>query len=135
MIRHRLAGVDADPHSQTLGRFGAVRRKAPLDVGCGAYRVRHLIERSHYSVAGVLYLASTVRGKSAPDKSIVHAHQLERRGVAEACRHLGRANDVGEHDGPQPGTHFRRSGTREPAGIANAAKECLYRSEIDRDDF
>jgi hypothetical protein len=135
VIRYRLARVNAYPHPQTFGRFGVVCRKAPLDVGGGAYRVGDLIEHGHDPVAGVLYLASVVQGQSTSDKSVVHPHQLERRCVAEACRHFGRPNNVGKHDGTQPGSHFWRSGIRSMPRIVNAAKERLYSREIDGDDF
>ena len=35
-------------------------------------------------------------------------HEFERRAVTETRRHLGRTDDVGEHDGPQPGIHRGR---------------------------
>jgi hypothetical protein len=135
VIRYRLAGVNAYSHSQTFGRISVVGRKAPLDVSCGADRVRDIIERGHDPVAGVLYLASMMRGQSASDQSIVHTHQLERRRVAEACRHFGRSNNVGKHDGTQPGPHFWRSGIRSMPRIVNAAEECLHSREIDGDDI
>jgi hypothetical protein len=63
----------------------------------------------------------------------VHAHQLEGRCVAEACRHFGRSNNVGKHDGTQSGSHFRRSGIWSIPRVADAAKERFYSSEIDGD--
>jgi len=134
MDRHRLAGVDADPHPQTLGCFGVVRGKMPLNIRSGADRIRNFIERGHDPVAGVLHLAPAVGGEPASDQRIVHSHQLERRGVAEPHRQLGRANDVGEQDCAQPGIHFRGRGARSRPGIADAAEERLDRGEIDRDN-
>jgi hypothetical protein len=32
----------------------------------------------------------------------MHPHEFERRAVAQARGHLGRTDNVGEHDGPQP---------------------------------
>jgi hypothetical protein len=61
VIRHRLASVNAYPHSQTFSGISVVGRKAPLDVGCGADRVGNIIECGHDPVAGVLYLASVMR--------------------------------------------------------------------------
>src|SRR4029077_628673 len=71
------------------------------------------------------------------------------RAVTEARRHLGRPDDVGEHDGPQPGV-YRWGGCalgrargrhtsqetlpRGRARIADAAKERLDGGKIDRND-
>jgi hypothetical protein len=47
VIRYRLARVNAYPHPEIFGRFSVVRRKAPLNVGSGAYRIGDLIEHGH----------------------------------------------------------------------------------------
>jgi hypothetical protein len=62
-------------------------------------------------------------------------HQLERPGIAEACRQLGRANDVGEHDGTHPSINFRGSSTRGQPRIADTAQESLHCGEIHGDDL
>jgi len=134
VICYRLTGVDADTHSQLLSRAVAVSKNVPLDVGRGLHRVSHLVEGSRYSVAGVLDLSPAVRGEPAPDEAVVHADYLKCRGVAEPRRHLGRTDDVGEHDGAQSGIPFRDGGTRRRFRIADAAEERLNRSKIDRDD-
>jgi hypothetical protein len=134
MIRHRLTGVDADPHPQNLDRSATVRKKVPLDIGAGTYRVRHLVECGHDAVARVLDLTPPMRGKAAPHECVVHPNQLERRSIAETRRHLGRADDVGEHNGAQPGIHLGGRGTRRRFGIADTAEERLDCGKINRDD-
>ena len=47
-------------------------------------------------------LSSTRKSEPAPNQGVVRPHQFERRAVAEARRHLGRTDDVGEHDSAQP---------------------------------
>jgi hypothetical protein len=81
---------------------------------------------------GMLDLAPTVSLKSAPDKRVVRPHEFERRAVAKARRHLGRTDDVGEHDGPQSGIHSRGR-ARGRARIANAAEERLDGGKIESD--
>ena len=88
----------------------------------------------HDAVAGMLDLASAMCVEPAPDQSVVRPHQFERRGVAKARRHLGRTDDVGEHDGAQPGIHGRRRSPRGGARIADAAEKGLNRGKIDRND-
>ena len=134
MVLDRFARVDADPNAQGLGRVGVVSGKSPLDIGGGAHRVRHVVERGHDAVAGMLDLAPAVRLKSAPDQRVMRPHEFERRAVAETRRHLGRTDDVGEHDGPQPGIHRGRSRARRRARIADAAEERLDGGKIDRND-
>ena len=70
----------------------------------------------------------------APDQRVVRPNQLERRAVAKPRRHLGRTDDVGEHDGAQPRINRRRGGSRRCARIADSAEERLDRGEIDRHD-
>src|SRR5208282_6754920 len=77
------SGVYADPNANALGRVGVVGGKAPLDVGCAAHRVRHLVEGGHDAVAGMLDLSPAVRVEPAPDQRVVGPHQFERRAVAE----------------------------------------------------
>src|SRR6516164_10961761 len=134
VIRYRLTGVDADTHFQLLSRAVAVSKNVPLDVGRGLYRVSHLVEGSHYSVAGVLDLSPAMGCEPAPDEAVVHADYIKCRSVAEPGRHLGRADDVGEHDGAQAASRLRASGARSRFGIADAAEECLDRGEIHCDD-
>jgi hypothetical protein len=133
MVLDRFARVYADPNAERLGHVGVVGSKSPLDIGRGAHRVRHIVERGHYAIAGMLDLASTVSLKSAPDKGVVRPHEFERRAVAKARRHLGRTDDVGEHDGPQSGIHSRGR-ARGRARIADAAEERLDGGKIDRND-
>ena len=52
-------------------------------------------------------------------------HEFERRAVAETRRHLGRTDNVGEHDRAQPGVHRGRRCARGRAWIADAAEERL----------
>jgi hypothetical protein len=55
----------------------------------------------------------------------MHPHGFERRAVAQTRGHLGRTDNVGEHDGPQPGVHGGRRCARGRAWIADAAEEGL----------
>jgi hypothetical protein len=55
----------------------------------------------------------------------MHPHGFERRAVAQTRGHLGRTDNVGEHDGPQPGVHGGRRCARARAWIADAAEEGL----------
>jgi hypothetical protein len=64
----------------------------------------------------------------------VHPNQLKRRCVAKTGRHLGRADDIGEHHRTQPGIDRRGHGIRIHFRIADAAKERLDQGEVDRDD-
>ena len=82
----------------------------------------------------MLDLAPTVSLESAPDKRVVRPHEFERRAVAKARRHLGRTDDVGEHDGPQSGIHGGSRCARCRARIADAAEERLDGGKIDRND-
>ena len=61
-------------------------------------------------------------------------HEFERRAVAKARRHLGRTDDVGEHDGPQSEIHGGSRCARCRARIADAAEERLDGGKIDRND-
>ena len=116
MILDRFPGVDPDPNAQALRRLGVVSGKAPLDIGRAAYGVRHILERGHDAVAGVLDLAPAMRLEPAPNNCVVRPNQFERRAVAEPRRHLGRTDDVGEHDRAQRGVDGRRGGPRPPRG-------------------
>src|ERR1700722_20869089 len=120
MVLDRLARIDADPNAERLGRVGIVSGKSALDIGRGAHRVRDVVERGHDTVAGVLDLAPAERLKPAPDERVMRPHQFKRRAVAKPRRHLGRTDEVGEHDGAQPRIHsgLRRALSR--ARIANA---------------
>src|SRR5580658_5254841 len=82
----------------------------------------------------MLDLAPTVRLKPAPDQRVMRPHEFERRAVTETRRHLGRPDDVGEHDCSQPGVYGGRGCARGRAWIADAAEERLDRSKIDRND-
>ena len=84
-----------------------------------------LVERGHNAVAGMLDLAPAARLKPAPDQRIMHPDEFERRAVTQTRRHLGRTDNVGEHDGPQPGVHGARRCARSRAWIADAAEEGL----------
>ena len=134
MVLDRLARVDADPNAQGLGRVGVVGGKSPLDIGGGAHRVRHIVEGGHDAVAGVLDLAPAESLEPAPDQRVMRPHEFERRAVAEARRHLGRTDNVGEHDGSQPRIDGGRGRARGCARIADAAEERLDRGKIDRND-
>ena len=133
-LRHWFARVDADPNAQGLGRVGVVGGKSPLDIGGGAHRVRHVVEGGHNAVAGMLDLAPAVRLKPAPDQRVMRPHEFERRAVTETRRHLGRTDDVGEHDGPQPGVYGGGGRTWCRARIADAAEERLDSGKINRND-
>ena len=119
---------------ERLGRVGVVGGKSPLDIGGGAHRVRDIVERGHDAVAGVLDLAPAIGLKPAPDQRVVRPHEFERRAVAEARRHLGRTDDVGEHDGAQPRIHGGRGRARRRLRIADAAEERFDGGKIDRND-
>ena len=134
MVLDRFARVDADPNAQGLGRVSVVSGKSPLDIGGGAHRVRNIVEGGHNAVAGMLDLAPTVRLKPAPDQCVMRPHEFERRAVTETRRHLGRTDNVGEHDGPQPGVHGGSDCARGRARIADAAEERLDGGKIDRND-
>ena len=81
VVLDRFAGMDADPDAQALGRLRIVGGKAPLDVGCGAHRVRHFVERGHDAVAGMLDLAPAMSLEPTPDEGVVRPHQFEGGGV------------------------------------------------------
>jgi hypothetical protein len=81
-----------------------------------------------------LTLAPTMYMEPAPYQRVMHPHQFECRNVAEAARHFGRAHDVGEHDGAQPGIDFRLAAAGGGARIADAAEERLDGGKIDQDD-
>jgi hypothetical protein len=134
MVLDRFARVDADPNAQGLGRVSVVSGKAPLDIGGGAHGVLYPVERGHDAVAGMLDLAPAVRLKPAPDQRIMRPHEFERRGVTQTRGHLGRTDNVGEHDGPEPGVHGGRRCARGRAWIADAAQERLDGGKIDRND-
>jgi hypothetical protein len=61
VFRNRFAGVNADSHLQAFGRFGVVTVEALLNVGGGADRVRHLIERRHNAVVGMFHFTTGVQ--------------------------------------------------------------------------
>jgi hypothetical protein len=42
----------------------------------------------------------------------MYPHKLKRRSVAEAHRHLGRSDDIREHNSTQPGIHLQGNRTR-----------------------
>ena len=134
MVLDRFARVDADPNAQGLGSVGVISGKSPLDIGGGADGVLYPVEGGPDAVAGMLDLAPAVRLEPAPDQRIMHPHELERRAVAETRRHLGRTDDVGEHDGPQPGVYGGGGRTWCRARIADAAEERLDGGKIDRND-
>jgi hypothetical protein len=48
MIRYGLAGVDADPYSEALGRLGVVRKKTPLNIRRSTHRTRDVVEHGHH---------------------------------------------------------------------------------------
>ena len=60
--------------------------------------------------------------------------EFERGAVTETRGHLGRTDNVGEHDGPQPGVHGGSRCARGRARIADAAEERLDGGKIDRND-
>jgi hypothetical protein len=82
----------------------------------------------------MLDLAAAVGLEPAPDQRVMRPHQFERGAVAEARRHLGRAEDVGEHDGSQPGIDSDRDRARSCARIADATEERLDGGKIDGND-
>jgi hypothetical protein len=72
--------------------------------------------------------------KPAPDQRVMRPHELERRAVAKARGHLGRTDDVSEHDGAQSGVHNGLGSARRRTRIADTAEKCLDSRKIDRDD-
>ncbi len=68
-----------------------------------------------------------------PDNRIVRPDQLDRPGVAELRRHLGRPDHVGEHDGAEGGVVDRLGVCR--GRIVDAAEKCLDRRQVDLDHF
>jgi len=81
-IRHRLAGVDADPHAQTLGRVPVVRKKVPLDICGRAHRVRPAAVESVTPLLASTYRRTTGSGLWSG---------LERSASASASRPASRA--------------------------------------------
>src|ERR1700730_6054683 len=92
------------------------------------------MEGGHNAVASTLDLAPAVGLKSASDQRVVRPHEFESRAVAEAGRHLGRTDDVGEHDGAQPGVRGGYGRAGNSARIADAAEERLDGGKIDWND-
>ncbi len=82
----------------------------------------------------MLDFAPAIGLQPAPDQRVVRPNEFERRAVAEAGRHLGRTDDVGEHDGSQPGIHGGRGRARGCLRIVDAAEERFDGSKIDRND-
>ena len=87
-----LAGVQADPDLETeIGRRVSDRSRA-------ADRARRPVEGGEEPVAGRLHFATAERLELVADGGVVIVEELLPTAVAERCRPLGRADDVGEHD-------------------------------------
>ena len=83
----------------------------------------------------MLDLTPPMRLKAAPNDRVVRPNQFERRAVAlKPRRHLGRTDDVGEHDGAQSGIDRGRSRIAGRPRIADPAEERLDGDKVDRND-
>ena len=82
----------------------------------------------------MLDLASAVCLKPAPNQRVMRPHKFERRTVTETHSHLGRTDDVREHDGPQGGVYGGGGRAWYRTWIADTAEECLDSGKIDRND-
>ena len=100
-VRNRFSDVNTNSHSKLLLACQIEGFKRLLD-GAGALHGGSRVgEGRHDAVASVLHHTTTLVLQCAANQRVMCPNHLHRSGIAKTLCHAGRANDVGEHDGPQ----------------------------------